>query len=276
MKSFRLNRLFNPDSNRSFTIALDQGMGGERTVPQGLENLERTVQMLALAGPDALQMSAGQARSLQSLPGRSKPALILRGDVSNLSNAAPEGELFIDLLEDAAEQAARLDAVAVTVSLLSVPGYPGLTHQCVSNLLRLQTQCHRLGIPLCVETAAYRAPERGGLLVLDRDLDTLLPLLRQAVDLGADLVQTVSSSDPGSFRRSIEAAGVPVLVRGGGRMPDREVLESTEQVISQGAGGIVYSRNVTQHPDPSGMTRALMAVVHERARAMDAIKFIRG
>jgi class I fructose-bisphosphate aldolase len=33
-------------------------------------------------------------------------------------------------------------------------------------------------------------------------------------------------------------------------------------VMEQGAAGIVYGRNVIQHPDPAGMTRALMAVVH--------------
>lgn len=275
MKSFRLNRLFNPDSNRCFFIALDQGLTSDRTMPQGAENLERTVQMLALSGVDALQMSSGQAKSLQSLPGRSKPALVLRADVSNLTNAAPEGDLFNEFLEDSVQQAARLDAAAITLSLTTIPGQAGLLRQCIANIVRVQSECHRLGMPLCVEATAYRAPEKGGLLVVDRDVETLLPLVRQAVDLGADLVQTIGSSDVGSFRRLIEAAGVPVLVRGGVRLPDREVLESTEQLISQGAGGIVYRRNVTQHPDPSGMARALLAVVHERARAMDAIKFIR-
>jgi class I fructose-bisphosphate aldolase len=40
------------------------------------------------------------------------------------------------------------------------------------------------------------------------------------------------------------------------------VLRRTQALMAQGAAGIVYGRNIIQHPDPAGMTRALMAVVH--------------
>lgn len=59
------------------------------------------------------------------------------------------------------------------------------------------------------------------------------------------------------------ASPKPILVRGGGRAPDREILERTHELMKQGVKGIVYGRNVIQHPNPSGMTRALMAIVHE-------------
>jgi DhnA family fructose-bisphosphate aldolase class Ia len=45
-------------------------------------------------------------------------------------------------------------------------------------------------------------------------------------------------------------------------VPDAEVLERTRRLMEQGAAGIVYGRNIIQHPDPAGMTRALMDVVH--------------
>jgi DhnA family fructose-bisphosphate aldolase class Ia len=62
-----------------------------------------------------------------------------------------------------------------------------------------------------------------------------------------------------------------VLVRGGGRAPDEEILRRTEAVLQQGAAGIVYGRNVVQHDDPAGMTRALMAIVHEGASSEKAL-----
>ena len=64
-------------------------------------------------------------------------------------------------------------------------------------------------------------------------------------------------------------------MRGGGKAPDEEILKRTEELIRQGAAGIVYGRNVIQHPNPIGITRALMAMVHDRASAVDAIKLIR-
>lgn len=57
-----------------------------------------------------------------------------------------------------------------------------------------------------------------------------------------------------------------MLVRGGGKAEDKELLERTYAVIQQGAAGIVYGRNVVQHRNPSGITRALMAIVHENAK----------
>jgi DhnA family fructose-bisphosphate aldolase class Ia len=45
-------------------------------------------------------------------------------------------------------------------------------------------------------------------------------------------------------------------------------------LIKQGAAGIVYGRNIIQHPDPAGMTRALMSIVHDGVTAVDAAKCI--
>jgi len=66
-----------------------------------------------------------------------------------------------------------------------------------------------------------------------------------------------------------------VLVRGGGKANDLEVLRRTEQVIAQGAAGIVYGRNIIQHANPAGMTKALLAIVHNDAKAEEAAAFLK-
>jgi DhnA family fructose-bisphosphate aldolase class Ia len=62
-----------------------------------------------------------------------------------------------------------------------------------------------------------------------------------------------------------------VLVRGGGRISDGELMAVTEMVLGAGALGLVYGRNVVQHDDPTAMTRALSALVHEGATADTAL-----
>ena len=70
----------------------------------------------------------------------------------------------------------------------------------------------------------------------------------------------------------IEVAGdVPPRGRGGGRVDDRTLLERTAAVLAQGSG-FVYGRNVVQHENPSGITRALMAVLHDSANVDDALR----
>jgi DhnA family fructose-bisphosphate aldolase class Ia len=62
----------------------------------------------------------------------------------------------------------------------------------------------------------------------------------------------------------VEVAGaVPILVRGGGKASDTEIIERTVELMRQGAKGIVYGRNVIQHEKPAAMTRALMSIVHD-------------
>jgi DhnA family fructose-bisphosphate aldolase class Ia len=95
--------------------------------------------------------------------------------------------------------------------------------------------------------------------------------VRQAVELGADVIKADPTDDLADYRRVVTVARVPLLVRGGGRVGDREILERTHAVLEQGAAGIVYGRNVIQHDDPAGMTRALMAVVHEGATPEQAL-----
>jgi fructose-bisphosphate aldolase, class I len=228
------------------------------------------VRTLVEAGPDAIQLSPGEAPILQRLPGPGKPALVLRTDVANVYGPSPPPTLWSELVEDAVGRALRLDAACVVVNLLSLPGEPELYRQCVRNVSLLRAACEPVGMPLMVEPLAM-TPGEGGYGV-NGDADTIVALVRQAVELGADVVKADPTDELDAYGRVVEAAGrVPVLVRGGGRAPDEEILRRTETVLRQGAAGIVYGRNVVQHADPVGMTRALMAIVHEGSSAEQAL-----
>ena len=63
-------------------------------------------------------------------------------------------------------------------------------------------------------------------------------------------------------------------MRGGSKAPEAEIPARTCTLLEQGAAGIVYGRNIIQHPNPAGITRALMAVVHENASVEAAMKFL--
>jgi DhnA family fructose-bisphosphate aldolase class Ia len=276
MKSYRLNRLFNAKSRRCFDVAVDHGFFNEISFLGGIENLEKCVQTLVAAAPDAIQLTAGQAPLLQSIPGKEKPALVLRTDVANVYGTQLARALFSRLLEQPVEQALRLDASCVVVNLFRIPNEPEVTDQCIQNILRLKPECDRFGMPLMIEPLVFQANQKAGGYMVDGDLEKILPLVRQAVELGADIIKADPTDDVAVYHRVVEIAGkVPVLVRGGGKVSDAEILERTHRLIGQGAAGIVYGRNIIQHADPAGMTRALMAVVHDGAMPAQAAKFIR-
>jgi DhnA family fructose-bisphosphate aldolase class Ia len=179
------------------------------------------------------------------------------------------------VVEDAVEKALTLDAACVVVNLLLLPGQPELLHACVRNVSLLRAACDLVAMPLMIEPLAMKAGERG--YGVDGDPEKIVPLVRQAVELGADVIKADPTDDLDDYTRVIEvAAGKPVLVRGGGRAPDEEILRRTEEVMCRGAAGIVYGRNVIQHDRPAAMTRALMAIVHEGASTDDALALLRG
>ena len=275
MKTCRLNRLFNARSNRCFDVAIDHGFFNERPFLHGIENLDRAVKTVVAAAPDAIQLTVGQAHCLQSLPGKEKPALVLRTDVANVYGAALPRALFSRMIDSPVEQALRLDAVCVVVNLFRIPEQPEVADQCLQNILRLKPECDRYAMPLMIEPLVFQPNQKAGGYMVDGDLDKILPLVRQAVELGADIIKADPTDDASAYHEVVEIAGsVPVLVRGGGKAPDTEILERTEKLIRQGAAGIVYGRNIIQHADPAGMTRALMAVVHQGATAKEAAKYV--
>ena len=110
--------------------------------------------------------------------------------------------------------------------------------------------------------------------MVDGDPEKIIPLVRQAAELGADVIKADPTDDVSAYRDVVRVAGVPVLVRGGGKAGDLEILKRTQGVIEQGASGIVYGRNVIQHPSPAAMVKALMAVVHDKLSAEEAAKML--
>jgi class I fructose-bisphosphate aldolase len=272
MKTFRLNRLFNAESSRCLDVAVDHGFFNELGFLSGIEDLAQAVGTLVQANPDAIQLTIGQAELLQAIPGKTKPALVLRTDVANVYGRDLPRTLFSRMIEKPVEHAIRLDAACVVVNLFRIPGQPEVTDQCIQNILQLKPDCERYGFPLMIEPLVFRPNEQAGGYQVDGDLDKILPLVRQAVELGADIIKADPTDDPTVYHKVVRVARVPVLVRGGGKADDMEVLRRSEQLIAQGAAGLVYGRNIIQHPNPGGMTKALMAIVHKNAKAEEAAK----
>jgi fructose-bisphosphate aldolase, class I len=271
MKLFRLNRLFHSASRRCFDVAIDHGFFNEPSFLKGIEDLEGAVRTVAEAGPDAIQLTVGQAELLQSISGKNKPALVLRTDVANVYGKELPEHLFSRMIEAPVEQALRLDAACVVVNLFRIPGHPEVADQCIQNILRLKPECDRYAMPLMVEPLVFRPNEQSGGYMVDGDLAKIVPLVRQAVELGADVIKADPTDDVADYREVVRVARVPVLVRGGGKASDEEILRRTEGLIRQGAAGIVYGRNVVQHKNPAAMVQALMAVVHHGASADEAM-----
>jgi fructose-bisphosphate aldolase, class I len=268
----RLHRFLAADG-RCFDVAIDHGFFNEPGFLTGIEDMRTAIDRVAAAGPDAIQLSPGMARHLQDRPGR-KPALVLRADVANVYGRPLPRTLFSRLIDDPVGTAVRLDAACVCVNLLLLPDQPELHERCLENIAALRTACTAAAMPLMVEPLVMKGGQADGYAV-DGDPRKIIPLVRQAVELGADVIKADPTEDVGEYHKVIQtAAGTPVLVRGGGRASEEEIFRRTHALLGQGASGIVYGRNVIQHPSPTAITRAFMALVHEEATPEQAMRIL--
>lgn len=276
MKQYRLNRLFNARSNRCLNVAIDHGFFNEYGFLRSIENIQSAVATVADAAPDAIQLTVGQAHYLQSIPGRAKPALVLRTDVANVYGQNLPDFLFSRIIENAAEQTLNLDAACVVVNLFRIPNQPVVADHCIQNILKIKPICDQYSMPLMVEPLVFQPNEKAGGYMVDGDPEKILPLVRQAVELGADIIKADPTDDVNYYHKVIEIAGrIPVLVRGGGKVSDEDILTRTKALIDQGAAGIVYGRNIIQHENPKAITKALMGIVHDELTVEQALEYLK-
>ena len=271
--SIRLSRLFN--KGRCLDIAVDHGFFGEGSFLAGIEDMDAAIKTLINAAPDAIQLTIGQARKLQNVDQKDRPSLVLRTDVANIYGKKLPDHMFSISIEEPVLTAVRLDAAIVVVNLLDLPSRPEMLEACIRNIVKLRAQCDHYGMPLMVEPLVMKETNGGG-YASDGAPEKVIPLVRQAVELGADVIKADPTDDPKDYVHVVKTAGdIPVLVRGGGRVPDEELLNRTQEVLNMGAAGIVYGRNIIQHATPDKMTRALMSMLHEGASVQSALTILK-
>lgn len=246
-------------------VALDHGVCNEPSFLDGLEDMPGVIDALIAARPDALQLAYGQADLLQSRPEKDKPALVMRIDMGNPYNAQRHRVMW-SLLQNHEEPilgALEMDAACVVVNLFMLPDEPELFRQCVENISKVRAACHKYGMPLMIEPLVMLPNDIRGGYQVDGDAEKIVTLVRLAAEMGADIIKADPTKRPEDFHRVVEAARVPVLVRGGGKEDLKTVLAKSAALLRQGAKGLVYGRNIYQHDNPKAVVAALMAMIHQ-------------
>lgn len=160
MTPARLNRLV-ADDGRCFDVAIDHGFFGEASFLRGIEDAASAVATVIDAGPDALQLSLGQAPLLQEVRGQRKPALVLRSDIAKVYGKRLPERLFSHLVDDIVTHAVRLDAACLCVNLFDLEGAPEVHERCVHNITCVKAAADPLGMPVMVEPLVMQRGEVG-------------------------------------------------------------------------------------------------------------------
>ena len=260
-KGMRLKRVIDPDGV-SVICALDHGM----TSPTFLEPLAdigaRTREAVA-GGANVIMMSKGMIRAAHSaFSPTTSLALLL-----SASAAPEEGRPTVVQIADV-EEALVLGADAVVLfTALGGEDEAGM----LEILSSVGRECAALGMPFIAEAefpTTYASVEE---LSAQYGFEYLQRNVRLCAELGADIVKTNWPGDGERFGKLVEAAnGIPMVLAGGSRLEDLELLSRMEQAMAAGAIGCSVGRNIFMHRSPEAITRALSRVIRERWTAEKA------
>jgi len=132
-------------------------------------------------------------------------------------------------------------------------------------------ECAALGMPFIAEAefpTTYATVEE---LKQQYGFEYLRRNVRLCAELGADIVKTNWPGDPEGFGKLVEATnGIPVVLAGGSRLEDKELLWRMQIAVEAGAIGCSVGRNIFMHASPEAITRALSRVIRERWSAEKA------
>ena len=265
-KSMRLKRVIDP-AGVSVICALDHGM----TSPKFLEPLAdiqaRTAETVA-GGANVIMMSKGMIRLAHPAFSPTTSLALLLSASANPEKGEPRVVQIAEI-----EEALRLGADAV-VLFTALGG--DWEVEMVRTLAAVGRECAAAGMPMIAEAefpTTYASVEE---LKNKYGFEYLRRNVRLCAELGADIVKTNWPGDQEQFSRLVEAAnGIPVVLAGGSRLEDSQLLQRMEAAMAAGAIGCSVGRNIFMHRSPEAITRALSRVIRERwpaAKAMTAMR----
>ncbi len=254
MKEFRLRRIFAADQ-RTVIVALDHA-GFMGPLP-GLDKPGKLLTMLSECGADAVLTTIGIARAFSKNFGRL--GLILRVDGGSTVRSPRNGtieQLF------SVKDAVRLGADAVVcMGMIGFPEEPSS----LKNLASLSAEAAEWNMPVMAEMLVKTEDQQPG-------VEDVHFAIRIGLELGADIIKTHYVGPIEKYQAALQECYRPIVVLGGLRGEEDELLVSVYEALQAGAAGVAIGRNIWQHPNPGSICRALAALVHGGANVAQAIK----
>lgn len=219
------------------------------------------------AGVDTVLTTAGIASAYSDVIGNT--SLLIRVDAGRTIKHPVEG-VFRDTYQTfSVAECARLGADGIICML-----FPNLDDQKsqLERIGRYFEECNKYGLGFCIEVlpGGFTNPEL-------ETVDNIGYACRLACDFGADFVKApyVQDDKQSYLENVIQPCYKPLIVLGGGgKQTDRQLLQSTRDSLDAGCSGIAYGRVIWGHKNVKGICSALLKVIHEDASVDDALRLL--
>ncbi len=272
-KAVRLQKFWK--RKRSVLIPFDHGMYSG-PLP-GTEDTLRLTERIAATEADGILITPGVLKQIAPVVGDLGVLVRIDGGFTKYTTEQRDFEELCPV-----EDALRLGADAVIVFTFVDTAAEAVS---LKRLGRTAADADRWGVPVMAEILPRSLLNNHfGTEIFTRKEATppdLFEETRTAVrigaEAGADIVKTRMTGDPEQFREIIRSAGAKVIVAGGPLLGrgDEALLRLAADCVKAGADGIIFGRNVWQHPNMEKLIAALCAVVHDEESVSKAITLMR-
>jgi fructose-bisphosphate aldolase/2-amino-3,7-dideoxy-D-threo-hept-6-ulosonate synthase len=260
-KAVRLERIINRETGKTVIVPMDHGVSLGPI--EGLIDLKEAVNKVAEGGANAVLGHMGLPKYGHRRYGRDI-GLIIHLTASTTLGPDPLHKVLVTTVEEAIKVGA--DGVSVHVNI-------GANDEAemLAMLGQVSRACNEWGMPLL----AMMYP-RGVKVKSEHRVEYVKHAARVGAELGADIVKTNYTGDIDSFKEVVRGCPAPVVVAGGPKMSTEiELLEMVYDSIQAGSKGVAIGRNIFQAKDPTKMTRAVAAIVHEGYSVREALKLLK-
>lgn len=267
-KMMRMRRIFDKKSGNVVMFAASHGTS-TGIVLEGLEDIYNITRKAFIGGADLVFLSTGMiANNFALFKEFSEKLVALKVSASAVNYEVKNQEIQIFTIEHAIK--IGVDAV---VALL--PFAPENEEKLISWLSVISERCYDLGMPLIAEAelpTSYSNTEE--IKITESILLHLKRICRLCEELGADIIKTNWTGSERTFNEIINILSIPVIVAGGSKESDIDLLLKIEQAIKAGARGCSVGRNIFQHNNPVAITKAISAVTKNGLSAKEALELI--
>jgi fructose-bisphosphate aldolase/2-amino-3,7-dideoxy-D-threo-hept-6-ulosonate synthase len=259
-KSIRMERIIDRNTGRAVVVPVDHGISMGPI--EGLVDMKATIDKVSQGGATAVVMHKGVVPYGHRSFGRDI-GLILHLSASTSLSPDPNSKVLVTTVEEAIKMGADAVSIHVNIGADTEP-----------NMLRdfgqVARQCNEWGLPLLVMIYPRGKDIKNGY-----DVDLIKQCARAGMELGADIVKTSYTGDVDSFKEVVKGAIIPVLIAGGPKMSsDRDLLQMVKDSIEAGGRGVSIGRNIFQHRNVTGITRAVADIVLKDADVDTALKLL--
>ncbi len=278
-KALRLQKIWK--HRRAVIIPYDHG-SFSGPVP-GIEDPIRLTERIAGTGADGILVTPGVLKTIAPVAGDLGIIVRIDGGFTKFVHQPTDYKAFYPVPE-----ALKLGADAVIV--FTFIGTP-VEAESLRRLGATAAEADAWGVPLVAEILApsllnnHFGTKVFGPVRKNADIGAeTLAVARIGAEAGADVIKTRYTGDVAGFREVVRGCGARVIVAGGPAQKksgaarsggEEGILALAAECVQAGAAGVIFGRNVWQHPKMEKLIAAICAIVHEDEIVQSALKLLR-